>query len=306
MRQKPLTRRCILLGGASLPLLGCTQMSDAAPVASGRFFDLEGTRLHYTTGGKGPPVVLLHGASGHLKDWTFQLFEVLTKSYRVLAFDRPGLGFSVGTQDTVSLEGQVRVMQKAARNLGFEGATVVGHSFGGSVALNWALSAPAETNGLVLIAAPSQVWPGSAGPLYDIANTPLIGPALSALVPVLATERRVNQAVTSIFAPQNVPKGYLEHMQPEISLRPAVFRANTAQVGRLKDDLRVMVPEYGRLAIPVELIHGTYDQVVPIDIHSEKTVKMIPNARLTRLEGVGHMPHQTHSDAFFKALARVT
>ncbi|MFK7869182.1 MAG: alpha/beta fold hydrolase, partial [Roseobacter sp.] len=72
----------------------------------GQFVDVSGTRIHYITGGSGPPLILLHGASGHLKEWTFQLFETLTRSYRVLAFDRPGLGFSDTGPNTETLNGQ--------------------------------------------------------------------------------------------------------------------------------------------------------------------------------------------------------
>jgi pimeloyl-ACP methyl ester carboxylesterase len=196
-------------------------------------------------------------------------------------------------------------MRLAAQKLGMERATIVGHSFGGSIALAWALDAPAFVEGLVLLSAPSHVWPGSAGRLYDIAGIPVVGYLFSQLVPVLANERRIRQAVAAIYAPQEVPEGYIAHVDAQISVQADVFRANTAQIGALKPQIREMVPGYAGLTIPVEIIHGRADEVVPAQIHSEPLSKVLPNGRLTLLDGIGHMPHHVAPDVFRKALSRV-
>lgn len=271
----------------------------------GEFVTVGTKKLHYKKAGSGPPVILLHGASGNLLDWTHSRFDELARNYTVLAFDRPGLGYSDAADDH-SLSAQADLMRLAAEQLGIPNATLIGQSFGGSVALAWALDAPAQVNGLVLISAPSQVWPGSAGRLYDIANLPVLGYALSTLVPVLASERRIKQAVATIFAPQDVPVGYLDHVQPELSIRPQTFRNNTSQVGSLKPQIRDMVPRYPTLKMPIELIHGTADEVVPAEIHSQPFAATQSNARLTLLDGIGHMPHHTSPKALFEALARIT
>ncbi len=293
-----------MAGIASLPLLGCASNGSSEIEPTDTQIEVSGKTLRYVKAGSGPNVILLHGASGNLHDWTFDLFDALAQSYTVLAFDRPGLGLSDAADDA-SLLAQSRLMREAAETLGMKQATLVGHSFGGSVALAWALDAPSQVDGLVLMSAPSHVWPGSAGPLYDIAGLPLIGYAFSQLVPLLASDSRVTRAVDTIFAPQETPDGYVTHVRPDLSTRPQNFRNNAAQVGSLKPQIRDMVPRYPSLTMPIEVIHGTADEIVPLDIHSEPMASTLSNARLTRLEGIGHMPHHTNPDVLFAALARI-
>lgn len=297
-------RRHVTMGIAATALAACapdtTEMKPA-----GNFLDLNGRKLHYVQEGSGPDLVLIHGASGNLLDWTYSLLPRLRKRYRVFAMDRPGLGYSDPAPDELTLASQAHVIHAAARKLGLKRPVVVGHSYGGSVALSYAVRHSTDVSGLLLLAAPSHEWPGSAGRLYDIANTPVLGPLMSALLPVLATDGRVRRAVTGIFAPQPVPPGYLDHVRPDLALRPATFRRNTAQVGTLKAQLRALAPAYPDLPMPVELIHGTADETVSLTIHSAQFANRHPRSRLTRLNGVGHMPHHASPDAVEAALARL-
>jgi len=271
---------------------------------AGQFINVSGKRLHYTMAGNGPPLILLHGASGNFLDWTFGRFTELAQKYTVLAFDRPGLGFSDPADDP-SLSSQADLMREAAAKLGMERATVVGHSFGGSVALAWALDAPQSVSGLLLISAPSMVWPGSAGRLYDLANTPVLGFAFSKVVPLLATKSRIQQAVDTIFAPQPMPDGYIKFVRSNLSADPTRYRRNAIQVASLKPQIIEMVPRYKNLTMPIELIHGKTDTIVPADIHAIPFANMLPNANLTLLEEIGHMPHHTTPDSVHQALSRL-
>ena len=70
------TRRQITCGLAALPLAGCVSQPDPM-TAPGDFLDIGGRRLHYVLEGDGPPLILIHGASGNLLDWTFSLFGKL-------------------------------------------------------------------------------------------------------------------------------------------------------------------------------------------------------------------------------------
>ena len=60
----------------------------------GEFVSVTGGRVHYVHAGQGPDVILLHGAGGNLRDFTFSLMDHLTDRYRVTAFDRPGMGYT--------------------------------------------------------------------------------------------------------------------------------------------------------------------------------------------------------------------
>ncbi|MEM8788545.1 MAG: alpha/beta hydrolase [Pseudomonadota bacterium] len=272
---------------------------------TGDFITIDGIRLHYRIVGEGPKVVALHGASGNLRDWTAGPARVLTARHTALLFDRPGAGHSDRPERGENIFVQAALMRRAAAELGFGGAPLVGHSFGGSVALAWAVDAPDGVPGLLLLAAPSQVWPGGVGALYHFTANPVTGPVLTRLVPPLAGDNLVTRTLASIFAPQDPPPGYADGVDAALALQPAAARNNARDVLALKDTMRRMVPRYDRLTMPVELLHGDADTIVPLDIHSARSVDSLPDARLTILPGIGHMPHHAAPDAMAAALDRL-
>ena len=221
-------------------------------------------------------------------------------------FDRPGLGFSPRpARGGGTLSDQAALMRKAAGQLGFGRATVIGHSFGGSVALAWAVDAPRAVDGLVLLAAPSQEWPGGVGAIYSFAANPVTGPALSRVLPAIASERLITNALARVFAPQSPPPGYADRVGPELALKPANIQANAAQLTALKPGIRAMVPRYDRLTMPVEILHGNADRTVSFNLHSASLAAQLPSARLTQLDGIGHMPHHSAPRALNAALTRI-
>ena len=304
-RRPGLTRRRALLGGAALLLGAHLMFRPRRPAVAGDTVTVDGRRLHYVRAGSGPPLVLIHGASGTHRDWTFFHMARLTERYEVFAFDRPGIGASDAARGPLGLSGQADLMRAAMAVLGHERVTLVGHSYGGSVALNWAVGSPESVAALVLLAAPSLVWEGSPGRLYDLTNTPVIGWAFSELVPYIASEARIARSIERIFAPQPVPEGFRAHVGIRAAVQPTMFRRNAAMVGALKDDIRQMIPRYDTLTMPIELIHGEDDTIVRNAIHSAPFAEMVPTARLTALPGVGHMPHHARPDLLDTALARV-
>jgi pimeloyl-ACP methyl ester carboxylesterase len=275
---------------------------EAAFPPSGQFLTVDGLRLHYEMQGHGPDIVLMHGASGSLRDLTFSLRDRLTDRYRVTVVDRPGLGYSDPLPE-VGLRAQARHIKAGLAQIGVADPVVVGQSYGGSVALAWALEGGPK--GLVLIASPSLPWPGTLDPWYRLTSTrlgrALAVPLASAFVP----EAYVTAATAAVFAPDPVPEGYEAHLGPTLALRRQTLAVNTAQVNALRAELVTMAPLYPTLDLPVELIHGTADTIVPLDIHSRPVSKILPQARLTVIEGAGHMPHHAHQDLVLQAIDRV-
>jgi len=279
----------------------------------GRVIDVGGINVHAYTEGSGPDLVLIHGASGNVRDFTFGLTARLRDHYRVTAFDRPGLGWSGrahSTHDrtfTTAAESpaeQAALLQAASDHLGLKHPIVVGHSYGGAVALAWGLSRPADTAALVLLSAVSNPWPGGLGALYAIAGSALGGafvlPLLSALVPASYVEA----SITDIFAPQPAPPGYGAHVGAALSIRTHAMRANARQVNTLRRHIVDMAPKYSQLKMPLEIVHGQSDTIVPFDIHAAPLSKQAPGAHLTALPGVGHMPHHVAQDAVLEAIHR--
>ena len=275
--------------------------AEAAFPASGQFVTVEGKRLHYEVKGEGPDLVLIHGASGSLRDLTFALRDQLTDRYRVIVVDRPGLGHSDALDD-MSLRAQARFIKAGVAQLGVTEPVVLGQSYGGAVALAWALDGGPKA--LVLVGSPSMPWPGQLDIWYRITDT-TVGRALAIpLAAAFVPDSYVRSATEAVFAPDPVPPGYDSFLGTPLTLRRETLTANVAQVNALRAELVTMEPRYPTLTLPVELVHGTADTIVPLDIHSGPLSRLLPDATLTVLPAAGHMPHHAQADAVIAAIDR--
>lgn len=275
--------------------------AEAAFPPTGQFVTVDGKRLHYEIAGEGPDLVLVHGASGSLRDFTFELRNQLTDRYRVIVVDRPGLGHSDALDD-MSLLAQARFIKAGVAQLGVTEPIVLGQSYGGAVTLAWALDGGPRA--LVLVAAPSLPWPGKLDIWYRVTDTTLgralAIPMASAFVP----DSYVRSATAAVFAPDPVPPGYDDFLGTQLTLRRDTLAANTGQVNSLRAELVTMEPLYPGLTLPVELVHGSADTVVPLAIHSGPLSRLLPSVRLTVIDGAGHMPHHAHADIVLQAIDR--
>ncbi|MGO4855217.1 alpha/beta fold hydrolase [Phaeovulum sp. W22_SRMD_FR3] len=296
-----------LLAGATLWRAGARERAaeQAAP-PEGQFVTVEGRRVHALVTGTGPDLVLIHGASGSERDFSFDLIPLLAPHYRVIAFDRPGFGWSDPIPEDDTITAQARVLQAAAAALGATRPLVLGHSYGGAVALAWATGHPDHIAGLLALSAASEVWPTDMPFLYKI-TAPRWGQLITVpLITAWVPESTVSAETAAVFAPQEMPEGYVAHFVPMMSVRRASFALNARQRASLKEEIRAMVPLYPALDLPVEVLHGDADTTVDLDIHARQLAAAIPGARLTVLPGIGHMSQHAAIPAVLAALARLT
>jgi pimeloyl-ACP methyl ester carboxylesterase len=272
----------------------------------GQIVTVAGRRVHALTMGDGPDVVLIHGASGQLRDLV-PLMQQLAPRFRVTAFDRPGLGHSqsLGAAGVAPAD-QARHLAAAAAQLGLKAPVVVGQSYGGAVALAWALEVTGTlaASALVLVSAAGMPWPGKLDWTYRLTET-WIGRAL--ILPVataLVTDAYVEALMPSLFAPSQPPPNYVLATGATLALPLGNLQDNARQVNGLFPHVMEMQHRYPGLQIPVELVHGLADTIVPAAIHAKPLSKLIPKARLTLLPDAGHMPHHTHPEAVIDAITR--
>lgn len=315
----PLTVPAILVALVVL-LTGCAAFLDqradtreaeweAQTPPLGQFVTVDGARIHVFDAGRpypgAPDLVLIHGANGTLRDFTFDLVARLQDDFRVLAVDRPGLGYSdtLGEADS-DPRAQARVLRAALLQLGLERPIVLGHSYGGAVAMGWALEFEDDTAGVVLLAGATYPWPGPLGGWYRLNDTPIGRPA-RALVAALAPQNTVSAVLDEVFQPARVPPGYVEYFGPNLSLRRASQANNTRQVNALLSYVTQMYRSYPSLTLPIELIHGDADTIVGLELHSRRMVQEVASARLTIVENGGHMPQHSNPQMVVDAIHRV-
>ncbi|MEM8653900.1 MAG: alpha/beta hydrolase [Pseudomonadota bacterium] len=305
----------IVLCVAAVQLLAAKRERDAAASfpPTGQIIDVDGVGVHVEQMGQGPDLVLIHGASGNTRDFTFAFADMVKDRYRVTILDRPGLGWTEqiapehrsawGTAHANPTE-QARLLRAATLQLGVENPIVLGHSFGGIVAFAWAVAFD-DLAGVVSVAGVANPWPGDLDWTYQVNGSAwgsgVVVPLLSAFVP----QGYVNSVVSNIFAPQAAPDGYIDHVGPALILRRASMRANARQVNWLRPFVVNLSKRYGEIAVPVEVVHGDADTIVPLDVHSEKLPDQIDGANVTVLPGAGHMPQHTHAGDVIAAIDRV-
>ena len=293
---------------AAVTLAGTAAIERANPPA-GRFVDVDGGRLHIVELGRAdaPPVVLLHGASGNLRDMQFALGDRLAARYRVILVDRPGHGWSdrPNGRGDASPAAQATLIHQALAALGVTRPVVLGHSWSGALATAYALAYPTETRALILLAPVTHPWPGGIGWINDVVALPVLGSLIARTLILPSGYFMLKPGVAGVFSPDTPPPDYGARTGVALLLRPNEFIANAQDLAGLKEFVRQQAPRYGELKMPVTIISGDKDPVVYTDIHSRAIVRQVPQAKLTVLPGVGHMVQYVAADDVVRAIDEV-
>jgi len=293
-------------------LIGARLIERRHPPA-GAFVEVNGGRLHVVDLGPrpaatagGPPIVLLHGASGNLEDMRLALAEGLSRRHRVILIDRPGLGWSdrgggLGPEPAR----QAALILQALDRIGVDRAIFVGHSWAGALVAALALSHPQRVAGITLIAPATHPWPGGISWYYDVATTPIVGALFERLAALPVGLLMLDRGARHVFAPQPRPVGYVAQAAIALFLRPGTFSANARDVADLKAFVAAQAPRYREIKVPTVIVTGDRDGTVSWRIHSQAFARAVPHAKLVVLPGVGHMPHHVAADIVAAELDRL-
>jgi pimeloyl-ACP methyl ester carboxylesterase len=303
----------ILIIGAAITGIGTVLIAWAHP-PRGRLVDVGGLRQHLAEDGAGGaaqdpnkdiPIVLIHGAGCNLEDMRLALGERL-RGRRLVFIDRPGHGWSERRgADGSSPAYQASVVRDALDRVGVSRAILLGHSWGGTLALRFALDYPQRTSGLVILAPPLYPFPRRLTWFYDVMATPLIGPliAYTLLLPVGALF--IGFGFCGAFFPQWPPRHYLKRAGTLLSLRPKTFLANSRDIAHLQKNLPTQVVRYTTLAVPTVVMTGDRDLIVAPERHALAFAKAVPAAKLVVLPGVGHMVHHAAAEQVVAEIERI-
>jgi len=264
---------------------------------TGTFVNTDNSKVHIIERGveNGPAVLMIHGASANAYEFTQTLAPRLEETHRLFLADRPGHGYSGRPKGSRTLGVQAAQMAQALEALApDEKAIVVGHSFGGAVALRLALDRPDLVGGLVLLAPVSHDWGTDAQAWYTkTAARPVLGPVFSQLVPIVGPGQ-LETGIVGVFHPEPAPETYLEDSAATLLFRPSEFRANSRDVTGLRSELAAQEGRYGELKMPITLYSGLRDTVIKPELHAGKLKLQVPQLNIVEIADGGHMPHHAH------------
>jgi pimeloyl-ACP methyl ester carboxylesterase len=312
-----LTRRKLIAGattGLAVSALGACvsgkrqiEKSESAYPPVGKFMTVDGVRLHYVDQGTGPTVILIHGANSNLLDWTFTMLAKLTPNYRVIAFDRPGHGYSERSPtDGANPEVQAKLLSRATYQLGVSQALIVGHSLGGALATSWALNDTEQVAGVAMLAGAAFPWGGEGVWMYGLGANPNYSGLVSTFARSYVDNERRRQFLTEVYYPNEPAPGYIEHIGVDLALRPDQFRWNAEDIASLNGHLERISTRYTLMKPRIEIIHGEQDPTVLASIHAVPLWYAAPDAELTLLPDVGHMVHQVEQARIIGAIDQLS
>ena len=268
-----------------------------------QYLTIHGHRRAFVKTGSGPALLLLHGLGCDHTTW-LPVVAALSRRYTVIAPDLLGHGLSDKPRADYSVGGYANGMRDLLTVLGIDKVTVVGHSFGGGVAMQFAYQFPERTERLVLVA------PGGLGrevtPAVRAIALPGFGPALRmATRPVV---RHAAMAWLRAMSRSRMPRTCdLDEVATIVdSLKDPRSRAAIRHVVSHVVDWRGQVVTmtdraYLTAAMPMCVIWGSDDAVIPVR-HAAVAAQVAPSATVEVIPHAGHFPHKDHPQEFVQIL----
>ncbi|MDR5682454.1 MAG: alpha/beta fold hydrolase [Armatimonadota bacterium] len=270
-----------------------------------RWIDVDGLQVRYLEGGRGDPLVLLHGAGADSAALSWKhTFGPLSQVAHIYAPDLPGHGGSRMLPGPPTTEAFVEWLTRTLDAWGLRRVRLVGLSLGGAIALGHTLTHPQRTERLVLVSSYGlQQRAPLHAPVWLLARLPgfervLAWARLRRITPIVRLGLRFVVGEKRAITP-DLLSDVSEAARSQNAAR--VFYAwlrTELQVGRLRTF-------YGerlhRVGVPTLIVHGERDRLVPVEWARRAAARM-PNARLCILAGCGHWPPRERPGQFNRLL----
>jgi pimeloyl-ACP methyl ester carboxylesterase len=263
---------------------------------------LHGRRVVYRVAGSGPPIVLIHGMLNASSHWQ-SVALALARDHTVLAPDLIGHGDSAAPRGDYSLGAHAASIRDLMAAIGIERATIVGHSLGGGVAMQFFYQFPQRVERLVLVS--SGGLGHDVSPLLRTAALPGVSALLSAIRPrLLGALWEGGRRLRERDARGGV---YLQAIAR--ALRPL---ENAGARAAFLQTLRAVIDVHGQRvsatdrlylleSIPTMIVWGERDHTIPIE-HGRLAHEAIPNSVFRTLASSAHFPHLEDADGLAEIL----
>ena len=308
MRRRPVKKILLV---ALLALIGVIVVLNwtwgrlpAEPAPTGRFATIDGVRIHYYEHpGKDPAVVLVHGLPGTADD--FDKVVALLPGRHTIALDRPGFGYSDGGYH--SFDRQLTLLHDLLDARGIARPVVVGHSYGGTLALGYADRYPDVVRGLVLVDAAaggehSGWFQRVQSRFVQFLSWPVVQPLADVTFSQVVRTASAKQADTAAFDPNPVDPAH-EHRVLAINMRHEDLDAYAGEQLHADGVIEALDKRLSSIATPAVVIQGDHDQFVK-PAHGRAIAAALPHAQLVMVSG-GHMAPYVHPAVVAAAARRL-
>lgn len=264
-----------------------------------QFVWVNGYAIHYTDDGPhgAPAVVLIHGFASSVFTWRGVKAALLAAGYRVIAVDQLGSGASARPAEPIyTTQTQAELVLGLLDALGIRRANFVGHSFGGRVAMQIAILAPERVQSLVALA--PEAFAADRPGIARWVRLPILGYVLAfySTSPWLVRSGLRLVSAKRGWITDAVVKGYAAPLYVRGSALAQVWQARSP-----KDGARPVPHNLDAVAAPTLLLWGERDPVFPA-ADGARLARILPNARLQVLAGIGHIVHEECPEATQRAI----
>lgn len=287
MKKNPLLALALLL--TVLASGGCAVMDKNIPGWT-QYQNLDKTNvleLASRSTGTGEPVLLIHGFGASSYSWR-HVIEPLAQKNRVITIDLKGFGDSPKPRDDAySVYEQARLVRNFILENDLKNLHIVGHSYGGGVALAVSIYLSASNPGLQksLVLIDSVAYPQELPGFVKILATPVLGPLITYAVPNTFQVKNLLQIV--YFNDDLIPQEAIDHYAADLGKPDAKYALLTSVRQMLPTDLQQFSENYANLTIPTLIIWSREDEIVPLAV-GKRLHENIPDSKLVIMSGVGH------------------
>jgi pimeloyl-ACP methyl ester carboxylesterase len=258
-------------------------------------------KLFYREEGKGPPILLIHGFGASTYTWRHVAPE-LAKTHRVIAVDLKGFGQSDKPFDErYSVFDQAALLAQLIEDKDLRDLTLVGHSFGGGIALLLALEANDRLGGRItrLVLLDSIAFPQQIPVFFRLLDVPLVSQLGVRMVPPSVQTRialKIAYFDDSKIDPEEV-ETYAAPLKTAAGKHAIIHSARQI----VPHDIVELSERYKTIELPTLIMWCDHDRIVPLEV-GIKLRRTIPNSTLRLIGDCGHMPQEEQPESTLELL----
>jgi pimeloyl-ACP methyl ester carboxylesterase len=258
-------------------------------------------RLYVEEQGKGAPVLLIHGFGASTYTWRHVAPE-LAKTHRVIAVDLKGFGQSDKPFDSrYSVFDQAELLAQLIVDKDLRNLTLVGHSFGGGIALLLALEANERLEGRItkLVLLDSIAYPQNIPVFFRLLDVPLVSHLGVSMIPP-SVQTRVALRIAYFDdskIDQDEVDAYAAPLRTAAGKHAIIYSARQI----VPDGLAEISERYKTIELPTLILWCDHDRIVPLEV-GLKLRRTLPNSTLRLVEDCGHMPQEEQPESTLKLL----